>query len=195
MECKKHPLRKRKDCPDCQAEAVQAKPIVVKPKPAETAKSLKDVIAPKKAKPKEDTVEIIEIKKEEAPIELGKSLKDDISEYIRKEVKKTVVAITEELISQEAREAAKRVASEAMERAIESYKWKVKELSDVQHEHLAVPLSSFRMTMLDKLSSEGWKMVQSFTGEVAKVSGYRCDVVIFSRVKNPKWPKAPEYKV
>jgi hypothetical protein len=170
------------------------------PKPKETipvvTKSLKDVIAAKKVKPKEEKViEIIEFKKPDDTItELNKALKEEIVDFIRKEAKKVVAMMTEELISEEARASAKRVATEALEKAAESYKWKVKELSDVSYEHLSIPLGAFRSSMLDKLGHEGWKMITMFTGECAKVSGYKTDVVLFTRVKSEKWPKAPEFK-
>jgi hypothetical protein len=157
-------------------------------------KSLKDVVAAKKPKVVEPPT-IIEFKKpEDSAIELNKALKDEIIEFIRKEVKKAVALVTEELISEEARASAKRVANEAMDKAIESYKFKIKELSEVKHENIAIPLSQFRVAMMDKLSREGWKMGQTFTGEVAKVSLFKTDVVIFTRVMNDKWPKAPEFK-
>ena len=193
MICMKHPLRKRKDCPSCITESgtTFSEETVIKPEIIKKPKQIKKakVTIPKKEEP----IEIIEIKKEETPIDLNKILKDEISDFIRKEVKKAVALFTEELISEEARESAKKVANEAMDKAAESYKWKVKELSDISYEHLAIPLGVFRVSLLDKLSSEGWKMIQTITGECAKVSGYKTDVILFSRVKNQKWPKAPQY--
>ncbi len=201
MECKKHPLRKRKDCPQCQGEtsssSEQIEPIrvaLVPNKEPVVTKSLKDVVAAKKSKVVEAPTIIEFTKPENEAVELNKALKDEIIEFIRKEVKKTVALVTEELISEEARASAKRVANEAMDKAIESYRFRVKELSEVKYENIAIPLNQFRVAMMDKLTNEGWKMGQTFTGEVAKVSLFKTDVVIFTRVMNDKWPKAPEFK-
>ena len=49
------------------------------------------------------------------------------------------------------------------------------------------------LKMLNKLSSEGWKMSVSFTGDIAKMSGFKSDVIIFTRVRNDKLPPPPEF--
>lgn len=193
MSCQKHKQRKRKGCSVCYPVHIEDPPSIADVKKQNKKINDRIVIKPKKEAlvSKSSDIEEIPISSPEVTFE---SLKDQISDFIRKEVKKVVATITEELISEEARAAAKRVANEAMEKAIESYKYKAKEFSDVKHEHLAIPLGLFRVAMFDKLSQEGWKMVQTFTGEVAKVSQFKTDVVIFTRVKSDKWPKAPEFK-
>ena len=176
MSCEKHPHRKRKDCSDCF-------PVTVG-KPRKPVKIEKPVVI-EKIKPSP----VVEEK-----IETPSVPEESIQEIIQKELKKQFAKLIGETLTKEVIENAKKVAAEVLLKATESYEKKVKELGDVQYEHLAIPLSQFRYVMLDGLSKEGWKMVQMFTGDTAKVSGYKHDVIMFSRVKNLKWPKAPEFK-
>lgn len=181
MACEKHKLRKRYDsCPECQAELKAKKEVIKAPK-----STIKEAVI---VQPSPTIAEPIE-----QPVDVNKALKDAISDYIKKEVRKQISAIADELITEEARTNARKTAHEAMDKAVDAYKYRIRELSDVQYEHLAVPVSVFRVSLLTKLTGEGWKMVQTFSGEVARVSGYKTDVVIFTRVKNEKWPEAPKY--
>jgi len=199
MACTKHPIRKRKDCPDCVGEindsGTSKKEVVIKNDP------VKEI---QKDKPKEKRGKLVKV---EEPIRLpmlqstpspqiaggcilppmataSLSL-EDVKGYIDKQLKAGIKT----LIESEARET---IAS-MVETAIKSYGYKLKEMAEIKQEHLFVPLSKFNMALWNKLEKDGWGYRDCFKGEIAKVSGHTTDVVVLVRYQNPKWPKKPEF--
>jgi hypothetical protein len=198
MACLKHPLRKRKDCPDCIDERKSEYAPIPKPKSVQkelVVPTIKDIIkATKKAKPIKSTIsEMVKVEPTPQPVELNKSMKEEIADYIKKEIRKAVAQHLSDVLTEEALSQAKATADVAFQTALVNFQTKIKPIANIQYEHLTIPVSTFNMNLLAKLQIEGWGYRDMLRGETARISGCKGDSVILVRVKNEKWPKVPQY--
>lgn len=149
--CAKHPTRKRKDCPACQAE------LGITPSNIEVEKEViqEEVIV-------SDVVEVEEPKEKTKAIITDKPIADNSLADIFKQKEAVAKYIIDQLAK--LKEQAKRIA-------------------DIRYEYQHVPLKEFTYKDIDKKAREGWRFIAIYTGEIARVSGYKTDTVVFERVR------------
>jgi hypothetical protein len=69
----------------------------------------------------------------------------------------------------------------------------INSIISIKHESLDILLHKFNMKVMDALLNDGWKLIGILTKEVAKVSGFKEDTVIFQRVRSDSWKKQVDH--
>lgn len=203
FKCEKHPIRKRwKDCPDCQREAAEANntPNVTTTINKEDDGFEAPISKPKiaiqesvivKEKPKEEVKKKV---KDNTNKEIIKDVDNELLPIIKKEINKLTPTLLDEYINEEFKDKINKIVSDIYKKAYEKFISEIKSVSHLQYEHLALPMSYFNLTLMNKLQKEGWGFKEILRGDAARISGFKVDSVIFVRIKNEKWPKAPTLK-
>jgi hypothetical protein len=166
MSCTKHPIRKRlKDCSDCQAEL---DPVV--------EKTSRELLAELDAMEKEEAELVIKTPRQ-------KKVKLIVPEKSLSEVDPVIV-----------NDAIKKVAEQEtyrleIENINKFFNEKLKELKDkitsecnITWEHLAIPYGICNLKELEVLEKDGFRLINFYKADVAKVSGFKEDVAVFERV-------------
>lgn len=171
MACTKHPLRKRKDCPDCQAELA-----------APTEKTSREMLAEISSMEKEVDEMVIKAPRKQRE---KKAVEEKVEVVIN-----TSVPEVEEEIPIDKLSLFQESVNKIVENALNDFKRKIKDLTEIRYEWLDLPYSLFSVKVLDRTHSDGWRLVDFYKGECAKVSGFKGDVVLLSRVVSDKWKKS-----
>jgi hypothetical protein len=171
MACEKHKVRKRKDCPDCQAEqGVEEAPVKAK---AKLVPSDIQVAAVGTLQDMETAIVIAEKLLEEPDVEVDL---DEYRDFKNQELKKEVDVLVQKKLKEVEKEINRMLA--------------------IRHEALDIPLAKFNMKVMDSLLADGWKLIAFLTKDLAKLSGLKEDSVMMQRVKCDTWKKDLEsYKL
>ena len=155
--CTKHPIRKRKTCPDCQKEL-------------------------KEASSQSNNTSIIS--KEE--------MEDNIINQLREEIVEDKIDYDKLFLKVE--DLIKNNIKECYSKYQKEFEYKIRDLAELQYEHLEIPLKLFNNKLLYKLEKEGWGYKELFRGECARISAFKEDTVLLIRIKSNKWPHKPDFK-
>lgn len=154
------------------------------------------IVIEESVKPKEVTEEVKVKKKSKESInkEIIKDIDNEILPIIKKEINKLTPNLLDEYINEEFKDKIDKIVSDIYKKAYDKFISEIKSISHVQYEHLTLPMSYFNLTLMNKLQKDGWGFKEILRGDAAKISGFKVDSVIFVRVKNEKWSKAPTLK-
>lgn len=153
----------------------------------------KRIIQEESVKPREHVKEDPNKKKENNSKSIIKDVDKELIPIIRKEIDKLTPNLLQEFITDELREKINEVVKDIFDKAVTKFKNEIKSFSNIQYEHLNVPLNYFNISLMDKLQKEGWGFKEILKGDAAKISGFKTDTVLFVRVKNDKWPEMPTF--
>lgn len=175
--CAKHPVRKRKDCPDCMAELNSPVGILDDPR----------IIA--KVKEVEKTLTVIkDIKAEEVIVKAETSSLDNIL-TVEKLIEEPEVEMDLEEYRNIRGQELKDQVDLLVKKKLKDVEKEINKMLSVKHECLDVPLCKFNMKVLESLLADGWKLITFLTKDVAKASGFKEDIVLLQRIKCDSWKK------
>lgn len=167
MACEKHPIRKRKECPDCQVELNSPKGILDDPRIIDKVKKQEVILNNIKEKKKiqEDKVIITS-----TPIGENEFYKEFIKSYINESLSQ----IPEDIKSS---------IDLYFEERLKKIKQEINSITTVKYEYKFVPEASFRISDLDTEAKNGWRFKEILRGDIIKTYGLKEPSVLFERIK------------
>jgi hypothetical protein len=174
MSCSKHPVRKRKDCPECFPD--------IENLIADTTKELEEISE------EVEKIEEVVINKAAPEIEV---VPDPILEQEVKFVEAPAAFDLDGYLEFKEKEYLKKI-NDAFAIKFKEMQKEVSHLLKIKYDHIDIPLTVFNMKVMDTLSRDGWKLVHILTKEVAKVSGLREDSAVMQRVVSAEWKHTTE---
>ena len=169
--CKKHLQRKRPNsCPDCAQELALSKPIIA---------GLSKVVP----EPVED-----DMKWKEAPVveKITEAVIKKKREILREQIAEVPVVFN---CLEEHRED----VNTYFELKLQEFKMKIKNISLVKYENLYIPRDKFTITLMEKLNREGWRLINFWEDNVAKVSSAKGACAVLERVQSENNKPKPVY--
>lgn len=187
MTCLKHKLRRRSDCPNCFPNSKEEKTSREMLADLEKEESELVIKAPRK---KRESKVIITSTPTETNILVNEYVNSGQSKEFLKDPLEEFKSKINEMIDNSKNEIDNYFASKLQELKNEIHKE-----TSILYEHLSFSSTLLDLSLLNKLELDGFMLVNIFSGDIAKASGFKESTAVFKRIKSDIWKKKiEEYK-